>query len=175
MKTRKLTLCALFAAVAVAVNAVEGLIPTAAFMPPGAKLGISNVVTMFVSLRIGLLEALSVALVKSLFVLAARGFSAFVMSLSGGIVSTLACFFMLKYCKKIFGFVGVGIAGALLHNCAQVLVCMTAAGKAVLSYIPFLAVASVVTGTFSGLLLSLTDRYFPKKLLGEDNTNEKQN
>lgn len=175
MKTRKLTLCALFSAVAVALNALEGLLPTAAFMPPGAKLGISNVVTMFMSLRIGIFEALATALIKSLFVLATRGFSAFVMSLSGGIVSTLACCFMLKYCKKIFGFVGVGIVGAFLHNCAQVLVCMIAAGKAVLSYIPFLAVASVVTGAFSGILLSLTDRYFPKKLLGEDNINEKQN
>lgn len=165
MKTKKLTLCALFAAAAIAVNAAEGFLPVTAFLPPGARLGLSNVVTMFASVSLGLPYALAIALLKSLFVLASRGVTAFLMSLAGGLLSTLVCGLLLTRGKRRLGFVAVGMIGALIHNCAQTAVCVIWTGSAILWYLPFLALASLVSGAAGGFLLALTDRYFPKKLL----------
>lgn len=145
-KTRKLTYTAVFSAIAVAVSAVESLVPLGAFMPPGAKLGMSNIV-------------------KSLFVLATRGVTAFFMSLAGGLLSTLVCGLLIKSKKIFFGRVGIGIIGALLHNFAQISVCSLYMGSAVFAYLPFLCLASLVTGSASGLLLGLTEKHFPNKII----------
>jgi len=37
----------IFFAVAMILNYVEAMVPTAAFLPPGVKLGLSNIVTMY--------------------------------------------------------------------------------------------------------------------------------
>ncbi len=168
MKTRKLTVTALFAAVAVAVNAAESLLPAVAFLPPGAKLGLSNVVTMFCSAVMGLPGALGVAVTKSLFVLATRGFTAFLMSAAGGIFSTCVCFLLLRYTKKHVGYLGIGILGAVTHNCAQTAVSALLAGKAILYYLPFLAAASAITGAVSGFVLGFLQKYFPIHIIGKD-------
>lgn len=164
-KTRKLTYTAVFSAIAVAVSAVESLVPLGAFMPPGAKLGMSNVVTMFASSCLGIPCALAIAVVKSLFVLATRGVTAFFMSLAGGLLSTLVCGLLIKSKKIFFGRIGIGIIGALLHNSAQISVCSLYMGSAVFAYLPFLCLASLVTGSASGLLLGLTEKHFPNKII----------
>lgn len=171
MKTKKLTLVAMFAAIAVAINAAESLLPTMAFLPPGAKPGLSNVVTVFCSGVLGLPCGLGVSVTKSLFVLATRGFSAFLMSLAGGVISTLVSWMLLKYTKKHVGYLGIGVAGAAVHNCAQIAVSAVFAGKAIFLYMPFLAFASVFTGALSGFVLGFTFRYFPTRIIGKDSDN----
>lgn len=166
MDIKKLTRCALFSAVALCISAVEMLLPSFSFMPPGSKLGLSNVVTMFASYALGLYSALAVALLKSLFVLVTRGFTAFLMSMAGGVCSTLVCYLLLKRSKN--GYIGIGIIGAAVHNCAQTAVCAVYAGNAVLWYLPFLAAASVFTGSVSGFLLGLLIKYFPLKYFRKD-------
>ena len=45
--TYKIALFGVLSAVALTLSYLEGLIPTVAFMPPGAKMGFSNIATMF--------------------------------------------------------------------------------------------------------------------------------
>ena len=163
MKTKTITFSALAAAAAVAVNAAEGLLPAVPFLPPGARLGLSNVITMLAAERLGLAAALAASAVKSLFVLLTRGFTAFLMSLAGGLISTLICGIMLRKSTG-WGYVGIGIIGAVLHNCAQSAVCPVWAGSAILYYLPFLAAASVVTGGLSGALLAAAAKYIPREI-----------
>ena len=70
-KSYKAAFTGIAAAVAITLSFLEGLIPTAAFMPPGAKAGFSNIAVMFAASEFGLIPALSVTLLKSLFVLRA--------------------------------------------------------------------------------------------------------
>ena len=71
-KSYKAAFTGIAAAVAITLSFLEGLIPTAAFMPPGAKAGFSNIAVMFAASEFGLIPALSVTLLKSLFVSYAR-------------------------------------------------------------------------------------------------------
>ncbi|MBO4452319.1 MAG: Gx transporter family protein [Clostridia bacterium] len=167
-KAYKVAKGAMLGALAVAVSAAESLLPTAPFLPPGAKLGLSNVVTMYISRSVGLGYGLAAALLKSLFVLATRGLTAFLMSLAGGLLSTLVCGLLLTKEKAKIGYIGVGVTGALLHNSAQLCVSIALAGTAVAYYAPFLIAASLVTGSLGGALLGLIIKRFPKNNVRKD-------
>lgn len=153
-RTRRLTLTALLCALALTLSGLEMLIPPLPFLPPGAKLGLSNIVTMFTAGSLGLLPALLIAVFKALFSLLMRGGVAFLMSLCGGLLSTLVMGLLLKFAPS-FGLVGVGILGALCHNFAQLLVAMWLTTTVILYYLPFLLLFALLTGALTGLVLRL--------------------
>lgn len=99
-KSYKAAFTGIAAAVAITLSFLEGLIPTAAFMPPGAKAGFSNIAVMFAASEFGLIPALSVTLLKSLFVFLTRGATAFFMSLAGGVLSTLVMYLLFRFRKR---------------------------------------------------------------------------
>ena len=66
-KTLRLTTLAVLGALAIVLSALENLIPPLPMMPPGAKLGLSNIVTMFAAGTFGLIPSLAIALLKALF------------------------------------------------------------------------------------------------------------
>lgn len=90
MKARKTALLGILCAQAIALSFLENLIPSLPFLPPGAKPGFSNIVTMFTVLTLGLPQAMCITVFKALFALMTRGATAFFMSLAGGVLSTLA-------------------------------------------------------------------------------------
>ncbi len=83
----KLCLSAVLCAQALALNYVEGLLPSLTFLPPGAKPGLSNIITLFVLDSLGLSQGLIITLIKAFFVFVTRGVTAGAMSLSGGFFS----------------------------------------------------------------------------------------
>ena len=153
-RTRRLTLTALLCALALTLSGLEMLIPPLPFLPPGAKLGLSNIVTMFAAGALGLWPALLIAVFKALFSFLMRGGVAFLMSLAGGLFSTLVMGLLLRFVPSL-GLIGVGIAGALCHNIAQLLVAVLLTTTAVVYYLPFLLLFALVTGAFTGLVLRL--------------------
>lgn len=149
--------------VAVVLSFLEGLIPQFAFMPPGAKIGLSNVVTMYTSYYIGLFPSLAISVVKSFFVLITRGTMAFMMSISGGFVSTLAAYLLFALKKKLeqknsdynISFIFIGICSALCHNMTQYAVICVLVSSDMYYYIPFLIIFSVLTGCLTGMMLKI--------------------
>ena len=152
-QTQKLALCALLCALAVVLSGLEALIPPLPMLPPGAKLGLSNIVTMFAAGSVGILPALFIALFKALFAGLTRGLVAGAMSLAGGLCSTMAMALLFRRAAKQVGLIGVGVAGALTHNLAQLGVAFLLAGGAVAFYLPWLLLFALLTGTLTGLLL----------------------
>lgn len=151
---KKLTLTAVLSSAAIVLSFLESLIPPLPFMPPGAKLGLSNIVTMFTAGTLGLPAALTVALVKSVFVFLTRGITAGCMSLAGGLLSTFMMWLLLVKLNR--SYILGGIAGALSHNFAQLLVAYIITSTTVLFYIPFLVLFGVFTGLLSGVVLKVT-------------------
>lgn len=135
---------------AIALSFAEGLLPTFSFLPPGAKPGFSNIITMFAAASMGFYQALIIAVLKSAFVLATRGMTAFFMSIAGGIASVIIMYLVLKL---RYGLMLTGILGAITHNLAQLAVSSFILGKAVLAYTPFLLLFAVIAGTLTGLIL----------------------
>ena len=152
-KAKRIALCGLLGALALALSFLEGLLPPLPGLPPGAKPGLSNIVTMFAAGSLGLPYALAVALLKGGFAFLTRGVTAGLMSLSGGVLSTLAMWAAWK--KTRFSLLFTGVCVALAHNAAQLAVALLLTGPAALFYTPALLLFSVVFGICSGLALRL--------------------
>lgn len=151
--TYKLALFGVLSAVALTLSYLEGLIPTVAFMPPGAKMGFSNIATMFAASSMGLVSALAITFIKALFAGITRGVTAFFMSLCGGILSTVTMYLLFKLSKKT-GYMAIGIICALVHNFGQLIVAIITAGNlSVLGYAPVLLISGTVTGAVTGTVL----------------------
>lgn len=148
-KTLKITQTALVSAVALVLSFIEMSLPDMPFVLPGMKLGLSNIATMFALTAMGLPSALAVCVLKALFVLIMRGFTAFLMSLCGGLLSVIAMYLLLRI--KCIGFAGVGVGGAFCHNLGQILIAFMFTDSTVFAYFSVLALASVVTGMVTAL------------------------
>ena len=161
-KIKRITFTSLITALAVVLSFVESLLPTAYFMPPSSKLGLSNIPVMFSASKLSVGETLLVVVAKSVFVFITRGFTAFCMSLAGGILSAF-CMMILLRKKTDFGYAGIGILSALCHNSGQLIVSFFLVQTgAILGYAPVMLIASVGTGLLTGTLLRLVMPYFSK-------------
>lgn len=156
-KAKKVALMGVLGALALALSAMEGLLmPNAAFLPPGAKPGLSNIVTMFAASCVSVTATFYVVLIKAFFALITRGATAFFMSLSGGLLSAIIMTLMLKLKKESISLIGVGIVSALFHNIGQLLVSFIMTGtSAVLGYAPYLLLFGVITGFVTGSILKV--------------------
>lgn len=151
--TYKIALFGVLSAVALTLSYLEGLIPTVAFMPPGAKMGFSNIATMFAASSMGIVSALAITFIKALFAGITRGVTAFFMSLCGGTLSTVTMYLLFKLSKKT-GYMAIGIICALVHNFGQLIVAIITAGNlSVLGYAPVLLISGTVTGAVTGTVL----------------------
>lgn len=150
-----LTRTAVLGGVALVLSILENMIPDLPFVLPGMKLGLSNLAVMFALQLCPLPSALCIVVLKALFAFATRGATAFMMSISGGLLSTLIMGLMIKQKSLKFGCFGIGVAGAFAHNCGQLLVAVLLVSDAVYGYFPVLTLGALVTGTLTGLVYYL--------------------
>ena len=99
-RIKRITFTALMTAASIVLSFVESLLPTAYFMPTGSKLGLSNIPVMFSASALTIGETMLIVLAKSVFVFITRGFTAFCMSLAGGILSALCMVLLMKKLLK---------------------------------------------------------------------------
>lgn len=144
----------LLAALALSLSFLEGLIPPIPVLPPGAKLGLSNIVVLYAAGSLGLPAALFLACLKGGFALLTRGVTAGLLSISGGVLSSLVMWMLLRRTRASLSLVGV--CGALSHNAAQLCAAWLLTSAAVVFYLPFLVFFGVATGLLTGLVLKLT-------------------
>ena len=150
---RRAAMLGILCALAGTLSFLEGLLP--ALPLPGAKLGLANVVTMFALSSMGLPAALAVTLAKTVFALF-RGGSAFILSLSGGLLSTLTMALVWRLWRRHLSFVGLGILGAVAHNAGQLLAAVVLIGPSLFYYAPWLLLMALGTGFVTGLVLNGT-------------------
>ena len=152
--TKKIALTSLLCAQAIAISFLEGLIPTSVFLPPGAKLGFSNIVTMFCVETLSFPYALCVTFFKAMFAFLTRGVTAGIMSFFGGLVSAGATYLLFKLKNLDVGYIGIAVCSAMSHNLAQLSVSVFITGTpSMFMYAPVLFISSVVTGILTGILL----------------------
>lgn len=153
---RKVALLGILGAQALVLSYLENLIPALPGLPPGAKPGFSNIVTMFAASSMGLGSALYITVIKAGFAGLTRGVTAFFMSLTGGVLSTVTAYLLFRIKSKPFSQVGVGVACAVMHNIGQLAVATVITGTAsILHYLPFLLIFALVTGTVTGYILKI--------------------
>ncbi len=154
-KAGTICLFGVLGALALVLGAFENaLFPNVAFLPAGAKIGLSNVVTMFAASLSGFFGALYITLLKAGFAFVTRGAVAGLMSLCGGALSTAVLCFLIKREGKNLSFVGIGVLCAVFHNLGQLLCACFLSGAAMLGYGKYLLFFAIVSGSLTGVLLN---------------------
>lgn len=139
------------AAVALLLSYVETLIPTIYPAVPGIKLGLPNVIAVFVLYRFGVAEAALVSFVRVAISSMLFGTPLiFFYSIAGAALS-IAVMAILKRVDFLSA-VGVSAAGGISHNLGQILLAMLLLNTAELGYyMVILAISGAISGTCVGL------------------------
>lgn len=150
MDTRRMAQYALLTALAMALGWLESLIPLAGAVPPGVKLGLTNLVVIFALYRMGPRDAAAISLVRVVLVSFTFGNSySFAYSLAGAALSLMVMTLLKR--SGHFSLLGVSVAGGVSHNAAQILVAMAVLETSRLVwYLPALLVSGVAAGVCVG-------------------------
>lgn len=163
-KFRKSIFAAVFVAISLGVSVLENMIPTEIFLSalPGVKLGLSNIVSISALFLLGNFYALTISILRPLLTLLAFGnvFS-FALSVFGGVLSIVSAMLVKKAVGKSMSFVGLCVVSAFFHSLGQTIMCTLLMNTKMLlfTYFPIFALASIVMGIISGILLNFL---FPK-------------
>lgn len=155
--TKRVALLGIMGALALALSFLESFIPALPGLPPGAKPGLSNIVTMFMASSSGIADAFFITIIKAVFAGITRGSTAMLMSASGGLLSTAAACFLLRSEKINSGYIGIGIICAVCHNIGQLVSACLISGtwSLIFGYGPLLLLFAVATGFVTGTVLKL--------------------
>lgn len=146
---RKLAILSILLAIGIVLNIVDAFIP----MPFGFRLGLANIVGLFILYVFGFKEALLIAVLRVTLASLLRGFefNIFMMSLAGGVISMT----MMGVIKKFtpFGIVVISTIGAIFHSGGQLLMAMfLLSSSQVLSMLPFMLIIAISTGIMIGFI-----------------------
>lgn len=154
MKIKKLAYMGLTITLALIMSYVETFIPMPTFAP-GIKLGLANLVIVFVLYKFGCKEAFFVSLLRVLI----AGFmfgnmSSIIYGMVGAIFSLIVMCLIGKVLK--YGVISVSICGALAHVTGQMLVAGMVTDFGIIKYYaPYLLIASFICGAIIGIISNI--------------------
>ena len=152
-------------AMAMALSFAESLLPVLPMLPPGFKLGLSNIVTMYALFVLGTRKGFAIAVLKSFFVLLTRAPMAAFMSLCGGLLSVLC----MALCSRVKwlgkDYMLRSVSGALAHNLGQLLASVAYTSTVMFYYLPVLVVSGVIMGIVTGAMLRVVMPYIQRLFL----------
>lgn len=149
--TKKTVFLGLAASVTLILSYVEFLLPPLVATVPGVKMGLPNIMIIFLLYRFGWKEAAAVSLVRLFAVALLFGN---VMTLAYSFAGALLSLVLMTLFKKwgVFSMVGVSIIGGVTHNLGQILVAMLVMQTREIGYY---MIVLAVTGTIAGILVGL--------------------
>ena len=146
-RTKKLCLCAVLTALALALSYTERFIPLQLLIPlPGIKLGLANIVTLVTLFLLGTKPAFAVLILRcSLGSLFGGGITGLLFSTTGGLFAMLAMVVSKK--TNRFSVYGVSIFGAAAHHIGQIAAALILMQSVyVAAYLPYLLLVGIFTG-----------------------------
>lgn len=164
-KSRKIAFLGLCTALALILAYVEILIGPLFPSIPGIKMGLPNIIIIFLLYRRGAASAAAVSLLRILLVSMLFGnVVALSYSLAGAALSLLVMIGLRRL--NFMSEIGVSVAGGVTHNVGQILMAMLMLETSELSYyLVVLTVTGTVAGILIGLCGSLLIRKIPQKIV----------
>ncbi len=150
-KAKKVAFLGVLTSVALVLSYLESILPPIWAAVPGIKIGLPNVVIVFLLYRYGVKEAAIVSLIRVFIVALLFGN---VMTLSYSVAGALLSIILMAICKKIkvFSVVGTSIVGGIAHNLGQIIVAIFLFDTVQIGYYMIvLAITGTITGVFIGL------------------------
>lgn len=166
MDTKKFTRLSLLLGLSIVLNIIESFIPIFNGYIPGIKIGLANIVTLFVLYKYSLKDALYISILRVILVGITRTglFSTiFMFSLSGAILSTLFMYLSKRYLK--LSVIGTSIVGSLFHSIGQIIMAMLIMNTTnMIYYFPWILLFALPSGLFTGII--------GKKLIDNESINQ---
>lgn len=161
MKTKKVAILGLCIALSMVLSFIESQIPPLVAVP-GVKVGLPNLVMVFMLYKIGWKETAIVSLIRVVLVSMLFGS---VVSMAYGLVGATLSLIGMTLLKKttLFSTVAVSVVGGVLHNIGQIATACVVMGTAQIAYyLPVLlisgTIAGVVIGFVAGILVKKLDK-----------------
>ena len=159
---KNLTFMSLMLAVTVVLTTFENMLPPLPFAPPGIRLGLANVATMYALFFVGKKHAFMLIVLKSAFVILTRGLLAGALSVSGGILS-ITVIILLHAASKKTSYTLLSSAGAIAHNFGQITTASIILSTNILAlYWPLIIIFGVIIGSITGKVLEIVIPYLSK-------------
>lgn len=151
--TQKSVYIALLAAQATIIAILESFIPNIFAFAPGAKLGLSNMITMVAIFTLSRRDAFKVVTMRLLLTTLLTGtLSTFMYSVSGAYLSFLGMLLIRQLGPKRVSFIGISACGGILFNIGQLIVASLMAGSfTVMLYLPVLSLSGLLAGIVVGI------------------------
>lgn len=162
-RVKKLCVLSVSVSLSLVLSFLESLIPPLVAVP-GVKIGLANVVTVFILYTLGAPSAALVSLVRVLLSALLFGSAvSFWYSLSGAALSLLLM--SLAKSTRLFSSVGVSIVGGVAHNVGQTLAAMAILESAAIAvYLGPLLVSGVLAGIAVGAAAGVLNLRLGKRL-----------
>ncbi|MCL6591312.1 MAG: Gx transporter family protein [Firmicutes bacterium] len=147
---------------AVLISFLESLIPIPV---PGVKLGLANIITIIAIAYLDIRDVMVIVCLRCLAVaFLSKGLFILIFSLTGGILSALVMWLLYQKFHQFFSLKGISVAGALMHNTAQILIASVIVKELIMVYyLPVLLISAVITGLITGHISELVIRELERK------------
>lgn len=159
-KTRRIALLGVLTSVALVLSYLEVMLPPISTAVPGIKMGLPNIIIIFVLYKFGLKEAVTVSVIRVFIVALLFGN---IMTLAYSVAGAVLSLALMTIFKKInlFSIVGVSIIGGISHNLGQILVAIFLFDTIQIGY--YMIILSI-TGTIAGVVIGIISSILVKKL-----------
>ncbi|MBP1579896.1 MAG: Gx transporter family protein [Oscillospiraceae bacterium] len=179
LKVRKVALCALFICIAAVLSAVESWLPPICAIP-GVRVGLGNIVTMFMLYIGGKWKSADALIVVILRCFVAAFVTGAVMNVFYGVMGGVCSLGVMLLMRKILPgkerenwLPLVGVAGATAHIIGQMLTAVIIYGNLmVLAYTPILLASAIIGGAFTGICTLLLLKKINRHVLDDIRMND---
>lgn len=160
-KTKRVALLGVLTSLALVLSYLESLLPPISTAAPGIKMGLPNIIIIFILYKFGLKEASIISLLR-VFIVSIIMFGN-VLTLTYSVAGAVLSLGLMALFKKIdcFSAVGVSIIGGISHNFGQILVAIFLFDTVQIGYY---MVILAITGTISGIVIGIIGSTLVKKL-----------
>lgn len=159
-KTKKIAILGVITSIALVLSYLESILPPIYAAIPGIKVGLPNIVIIFILYKYGLKEAVTVSALRVFIVALLFGN---VMTLAYSLAGAMLSIFAMALLKKLdkFSEVGVSIVGGVAHNLGQILVAVALLNSTLIGYY---MIVLTITGTLAGVFVGLAGSLLIKRM-----------
>ena len=139
------------------LGSIEQSLPPIFAFAPGAKIGLTNIITMIALLIMPFSDCLLLTFLRvTLTALISGTVSTFIYAFSGAFLSLIFMKMFMIFYPKFLSITGISIVGGVIHNLGQLLIAaFIAQSWYIMLYLPLLT----IMGILAGILVGATSTY----------------
>lgn len=147
------------------LNLVESALPPFLPFAPGARIGLSNLVTLTAAVMLGYVDAYLILVLRCLLGSIFGGnVSALIYSVPAGAASLTVQILLYSFAFRFVSIMGISLLGAVTHNAVQVIVASIIVRTDLTLMLAPMLIASIIAGFIVGTAAFLLIKYLPRKI-----------